>query len=799
MARRKAVAQNDGAAFDKVAREVIPIELSDEMERSFLAYSYMTIGERALPDARDGLKPVQRRILYSMYDSSIFNNKPYVKSARVVGNVMGVLHAHGDSSIYESVCNMVRDYSISVPLIDGKGNFGDRPGAGAAAPRYTEIRLHRVSNYLVSELGEKCVPFVPNYDETTVEPIVLPTQFPNLVVNGTTGIAVGYATNMAPHNLGEVIDATRWLLTHPNADVDKIISLMPGPDFPTGGIVVGEEGIRQAYETGRGKVVIRSPYEIKPLNRGKSAIEFYELPYTVDSEKILEQVKDAIKNNKIQGIADAKDLTDNKHGTRLVVETKAGFNPTAVVQALYKVSLLESSFSYNNTVLVDGVPVILGIKGLLDIFIQHRFDTVFKRTEHRLVKKLDRLHLVKGLLLALLDIDEVIRIVRASPSADEARSKLMKKLKVDEVQADYILSLQLRRLTKFDQHELEQEKKELEEAVASLQAILADDKAVRDIISAELLAIKKEVGVERRSMILSDKQAEKQQEVAKASAVALEITDAPTQVYLTRKGIFRGDKPGRKAVMSSAATTTKGKVILVTNLGRAQRVDTLHVGEREGKVESLLASPLTRGEKVIAVVPVGLAEGKTGGIAMGTRHGIVKIAAPQWPARSDEFSVIKLEDGDEVLSARWVEDVSGYEFVFVKNSSGILRFPADKVRPQGLSGGGMAGVKVVRGEEVLAFAVVSAEEQRQALVVTVSDQGNGKTSQLKEYPQKGRATAGMRSHAFLKGEKMLKHVLVLPSDSLMDGSNNALELPVMGKRDGSGKPVSPELLSFLEG
>lgn len=785
------------ADFSKPAKEIVEVSLYDEMEESYLAYSYLSIEERALPDARDGMKPVQRRILYSMQENGNVHNKPYVKSARIVGNTMGVYHPHGDSAIYDAMVRMAQDFSLAVPLVDGKGNFGDRPGAGAASSRYTEARLSPSADFMTEELKEKAVDFIPNYDDSTVEPTVLPVQFPNLLVNGTSGIAVGYATEMPPHNPGEVLDAARWLLTHPNADVDKLMEFIPGPDFPTGCQIVGVEGIKTAYETGRGKFLIRAPYEIISHRGGKSTIEFYELPYQVNSEKVLEQIKKAIKENKIEGIADAKDLTDRRNGTRLVIDTKKGFRPEAVLLSLYKVSDLESSYNFNNNALVNGSPVMLGLKELLQIFLDHRIDTVTRRTEHRLDKRETRLHLVNGLLKALLDIDEVIRIVRSSPDAGTAKDKLIKKFKVDDVQAEYILSLQLRRLTKYDQNELEAEKKTLESEIAELKELLTDEKKMKALIGKELLDVKKKMDIERRSTIIDGKQAAKLEEKAEELAESLSVEDAPCFIYLTPKGtVFRADKATRKAVSTTVETTTMSKVIFVTNKGNAFRLDAIDLLERESKASSYVS--LSRGEKIISVTPTELPEGKTGGIAMGTKNGVVKIAAPQWPVKSDEFSVMKLDGDDEILSARWVEDSATYDFTFLKSSSNLLSFPADKVRPQGLSGGGMAGVKIADGERVLDFSVISHEERSTATVVTVSNAGNGKTGVYSMYPQKGRATGGVRTQAFLKGDTELQFGQVLPTGVLYNETGQKVEVPLESpKRDASGKPVGDELKTLM--
>lgn len=793
MAKKKNVTLEEQSDFTEVGVEVLPVELAQELEQSMLAYSYLTIEDRAIPDARDGLKPVQRRILYSMDQSKNYYNKPYVKSARIVGNTMGVYHPHGDAAIYDAMVRMAQDFSMGMKLIDGKGNFGDRPGAGAASSRYTESRLEEVAGLLTSELREKPVDFIPNYDDSTEEPTVLPVQFPNLLVNGTSGIAVGYATNMAPHNPGEVIDATRWLLTHPNASIEKLMEFVPGPDFPTGGQIVGIEGVKEAYETGKGQIFIRSPYTVKTQGRGKHVIEFHEFPYTVNSEKILEQIKKAIKDGKIQGIADAKDLSGRK-GTRFIVETKAGIRPEAVVAALYKISDLEVSFNFNNNALVNKVPQMLGLKDMMEIFIDHRVETVTRRTQHRIKKREERQHLVEGLLKALLDIDAVIKIVRSSESAQKAKDTLMKKLKVDDIQAEYVLSLQLRRLTKYDQNELNAEKDQLVKEIAELQELLDDEKKLKGVISKELADVKKQIDIPRRSEIIDGKQAEKFEEtVAKATSESFDVADEACEVYLTHKGgLFRSTTPTKKPFLSSAPSTTKGQVVVITNKGNATRIETLHVDERESKASNLVT--LGRGEKVIAVVPTALEDGKTGGIAMGTRKGVVKIANPQFPVKNDEFSVMGLDSDDEIISARWVEDYNNYDFIFLKSSSNLLSFPANKVRPQGLSGSGMAGVKISDGERVLDFCALAHSEKDQATVITITDKKNGKLSPVAPFPQKGRATGGVRSQAFLKGDTQLVFGRILPENALFDSKGKKVSLPpITAKRDASGKPVGDDM------
>lgn len=784
------------ADFSKLAKEVIDVKLAEEVEKAFLSYAYLSIENRSIPDARDGLKPVQRRILYTMFKDGTTPEKQHVKSAKIVGSCMGTYHPHGDSAIYEAMVRLAQPFSLNTPVVDGRGNFGDRPGAGAASSRYTEARMSKAALLMVDELRERPVPFVPNYDQTTEEPDVLPNQFPYLTVNGVSGIAVGFATNMFPHNLEETINATRWLVTHPNADLDKLMTFMPGPDFPTGCEIVGLDGIREAYETGRGKILIRAPYQVENLGRGKSAIVFHELPYEVNSETIIDQLKSAISLKKVVGIADVKDLTDRRNGIRLVVELKAGVNPKVLVASLYKNTALETAMTANNNALVNGRPKMLGLKEQLEIFIAHRMEVVLARTQKRADKRSERLHLIEGMLKALdkKNIDKVIAIIRAAADAEIAQKNLMKQFSLDEVQADYILAIPLRRLTKYDQIELENEKKKLEAELKELMAILKDESVLRQVIVKELDEVKKAVPSPRKSVIVGGTVAEAQaaaKDIVANSSV--EIEDEECFVVLTNKGTISRVTKAPAGAHSAAKATTRGKFIAVTNKGRAFRLETITVGTRAAAVSSVLPEKLPKGESVIAVTPTDLAEGQTGGIAMGTRKGVVKIAAPQWPVRSDDFSVIGLDADDEILAARWVDDVKSADMVFVSSDSSLLTFSAEKVRPQGLSGAGMAGIKLAPEQSAIAYSVVFADEKAKTMVTTYTGQ-TIKTSAFGEFPAKGRATGGVRSHKFLRGESSLRLAAVSVGGLLYASDGKEVPLPKPSKRDASGTKFEDETI-----
>ena len=820
MARRKApTTKVDPAAFDNAGATVLENPVSTEIEDSYLEYAYSVIHSRALPDARDGLKPVHRRILFSMHEQGYRPTHAYVKSSRVVGNVMGKYHPHGDAAIYDAMVRLAQDFSLNAPLIDGHGNFGS-PDDGPAASRYTEARMSNEAMLLVGDLNEDTVDFRPNYDGSEMEPSVLPAGFPNLLVNGTSGIAVGMATNMIPHNLGEVIAAARWLITHPNASLDDLMKRVPGPDLPTGGLLLGLDEVRRAYETGRGVVRMRGKVEIGPLEgTRRQGITVTELPYGVGPEKIIEKITDEVTRSKrLAGIADVKDLTDRENGTRLVIECKVGVNPQALLADLYRLTPLEQSFGINNLVLVDGQPRTLGLKALLEVFLSHRYDVVTRRTRFRRRKREERLHLVDGLLKALLNIDKVIRLIRNSENAQEAREGLMRQFKLSEIQANYILDTPLRRLTKYDRIELETEQDRLRAEIAELTRILEDESVLRKVVSDELAKVAKDLAVDRRTTLLGGDL----KEVLAASKPAgpLEVADDPCQVILSATGLVartaaeseestearrRSGRARHDAVAAVVHSTARGQVLLVTNRGRAFKTDVLplpvlpeQVGtvSLSGGVAARELASLAAGERVVTIAPLSDA---AGGLALGTRQGMVKVCAPEWPVRSDEFEMIGLRDGDEVVGATWLTDFSE-TLAFVSSDASLLRFGAELVRPQGLKGGGMAGIKLAAGAEVVFFGAVRTgdDEHGEPLVVTSTGR-MVKVTPFAEYPAKGRATGGVRAQRFLKGDNRLRLAWIGPRPAGVTDGGSAVELPRVDlRRDGSGSThPGPDLVGHL--
>jgi len=749
-----------------------------------------------------------------MAEMGLRPDRGHVKSARVVGEVMGKLHPHGDAPIYDALVRLAQYFSLRVPLVDGHGNFGSLDD-GPAAPRYTEARLAAPAMALTENLDEDVVDFIPNYDGQFQQPEVLPAAFPNLLVNGATGIAVGMATNMAPHNLIEVVAAAIHLLQHPDATVEELMEFVPGPDLPSGGIIVGLDGIKDAYTNGRGTFRTRAKASIESLGPRRTGIVITELPYLVGPERVIEKIKDAVQAKKLTGIADVTDLTDRNNGLRLVIGIKTGFDPKAVLEQLYRLTPLEDSFGINNVALVDGQPQTLGLREMLRVYIDHRIRVVTRRSEFRLARKRERLHLVEGLLIAILDIDEVIQVIRSSDDGEQARTKLQEVFDLSHLQAEYILELRLRRLTKFSRIELEAERDQLNAEIAQLVELLGSETLLRQQVARELDAAADAYGTPRRTMLLNGGPVQPRSTRAAAAAADLQIADAPCRVYLSATGrMVRAEliadapaggvvPPARRskhdAIRSSVDTTTRGDVGAVTSAGRLVRFSPVDLPSVPAnsvqvaagtKVEQYLA--LAKGEKVVALVP--LVDSPT--IALGTEQGVVKRVAATELGTKDEIEIISLRDGDRVVGAAPAGDNA--ELVFVASDAQLLRFEASSVRPQGRSAGGMAGIRLSDGARVIDFAVVGASAF-DAVVVTVAgssaalpgtDAGSAKVSAFTEFPAKGRATGGVRAQRLLRGEDGLVLAWVGTDPRAVGPDGSVRALPGGGaKRDASGQPL----------
>ena len=806
---------------EDLAEKIIDIDVSEEMRGSFLEYAYSVIYQRALPDARDGMKPVQRRILYQMNEMGLSPERGHVKCARVVGEVMGRLHPHGDSAIYDALVRLSQPFAMRVPLVDGHGNFGSLGGDDApAAMRYTEARLDRAAELLVSGIDEDVVDFKPNYDGQETEPEVLPAAFPNLLVNGASGIAVGMATNMAPHNLGEVIAAARHLIAHPGATLEELTEFVPGPDLPTGGTIVGLDGIRDAYRAGRGTFKTRAAVSIEKVSARRTGLIVTELPYNVGPEKVVARIKELVQSKKLQGISDLKDLTDRSQGLRLVIELKNGFNPEAVLEELYRLTPMEESFGINNVALVDGQPQTLGLRELLQVYVDHRLEVVRRRSEFRRRKRRERLHLVDGLLVALLDIDRVIALIREAEDSTAARESLMSAYSLSDVQARYILDTPLRRLTRFDRLELETERDRLNSEIDELTSILESDKKLRRVVSKELGDVAKKFATPRRTRLRESDGA------SRAAVIPLEMADQPCHVLMDVDGrigrskgavpppMFEGLRVRHDAIAVSVPTTSRSDIGLVTDLGRMIRLPVVELPELpdEGEEAPPLASGLSvtefvqldADERVVSVVSM---DASGPGFVLGTVAGVVKRVAPDYPPNKDDFEVITLKDDDRVIGASQLS-TGEEDLAFITSEAQLLRFPASSVRPQGRPAGGVAGIRLPEEARVLWFGAVSSPED--SVVVTVSGSnstvegtqaGAAKVTPFTAYPSKGRATGGVRCHRYLKGEDTLLLAWIgrSPARAAREDGKPVRLPDVTDRRDGSGETLLRAIITVGSG
>jgi DNA gyrase subunit A len=810
VARRTKTPPGSESPDGDFTENIVDIDVSDEMQGSYLEYAYSVIYSRALPDARDGLKPVHRRILYRMTEMGLRPDRGHVKCARVVGDVMATLHPHGDTAIYDTLVRMAQPWSLRLPLVDGHGNFGslgnDDP---PAAYRYTECRLTPAAMAVTDGIDEGVVDLRPNYDDRELEPEVLPAAFPNLLVNGASGIAVGMATNMPPHNLVEVVSAARHLITHPKATLDDLMRFVPGPDLPTGGKIVGLEGVREAYETGRGTFRTRATARVENVTPRRKGIVVTELPWGVGPERVKEKIAELVRGKKLQGITAVDDYTDRERGLRLVIEIKNGFNPEAILDQLYKLTPIEDTFGINNVALVDGQPRTMGLKELLEVYVAHRLDVVRRRSLHRRAKAEERLHLVDGLLVAIIDIDEVIAVIRTSDDTAAARERLMSVFDLDETQTNYILDMPLRRLTRFSRIELETEQATLRDTITTLTALIESDSMLRSTVSDELGEVAKKFGTPRRTVLLESAGA------PSTTAVPLEVTDDPCWVLLSSTGLLartttdaplpvEGARAKHDVVVSAVRSTARGDVGVVTSAGRMIRLGVLDMPALPATASAPHLSggaPVTeflsldKDEQVLALCGLG-ADGP--GLAIGTEQGVVKRLVPDPLQNKDSWEIVSLKPGDRVVGAvdLTVED---RDLVFVTSDAQLLHFDAAAVRPQGRSAGGMAGVRLSAGSRAVYFGVLDPAADN--VVVTVSgssaaltgtDPGSVKVTPYAEYPAKGRGTGGVRCHRFLRGEDVLTLAWAGPAPARAAAATGvAVDLPpATGRRDGSGAAAS---------
>lgn len=772
-----------------------------EMEQSFLAYSMSVIVARALPDVRDGLKPVHRRILYSMHDLGLRPDVPYVKSGRVVGDVMGRFHPHGDAAIYATLVRMAQDFSMGLQLVDGHGNFGTHSDPAAAA-RYTEARMSKAAAAMVHGIDENTVDMKPNYDGKLDEPRVLPAGFPNLLVNGSEGIAVGMATKMPPHSLAEAVAACRHLLAHPDATVEDLIALMPAPDFPTGGLILDVGGAQEAARTGRGSFRIRARTEIV----GRDII-ITELPYQVGPETVIEAVKKMRDAGKLDEVASVIDLSDRNHGMRLVVTAKRTargipVNPAALAKKLFKATPLEISFAVHNLALVDGAPRTLNLLEMVRYYVDHRIEVTRRRSEFRRDKALARAHLLEGYLIALDAIDEVIAIIRGSRDNDSARKKLMKQFKLTEIQATSILEMQLRRLTGLEVQKITTELKELRKLIAELERVLNDAGAMRELVSNDLQEQSAPFSAPRRT-VLADISAE-----ADDDAEAEAVPDTPTRLVLTTTGKLgrfspephKGARGKDDAVAAWVDCSVRDTIGAITNTGRLLHLHPIDVPVCEarakgGKVEEFIAD-LESGERVVGLVRIA---DDAPMIAMATRNGFVKRFKMSDAHKKSGMEICGFKGDDEVVAVTTLvkNDPDVGHLVLVTSAGQLLKFPTASVRPQGRTGAGVAGIRLSEGARVVALGAVGIDEP--ADVVVVTDAKHVKHTPLSDYPEKGRGGAGVRCVKMLRTDTEVVAAAVAPlSDVTGVGPGGGMvKLPAdAAKRDASGVPGDSVTLAW---
>ena len=730
---------------------IIPVLINDEMKRSYINYAMSVIVGRALPDARDGLKPVHRRILYAMKEAGITHDKPYKKSARVVGDVLGKYHPHGDAAVYDTIVRMVQDFSLRYPLIDGQGNFGSIDGDSAAAMRYTEVRMDRIAEEMLVDIEKETVPFRPNYDGSLEEPDVLPSKLPNLLVNGSTGIAVGMATNMPPHNLSEVIDGTLMLIENPETAISELMTVIKGPDFPTGADILGTAGIKAAYMTGRGPIKIRAVAEIEVLKKEREQIVITELPYQVNKARMIENIAQLVREKVISGISDLRDESD-REGIRVVIELSRGTNPNVVLNQLYKHTQMETSFGVINLALVDGKPKELNLKELLEIYLDYRMEVIQKRTLYDLKKSEERAHILDGLKIALEEIDAVVTLIKGSANADVAKQGLVDNFGLDEVQAKAILDMRLQRLTGLETRKIVEELEGLFKLIAELQEILASEERKHEIVKSELLELKEKYGDARRTKIVKDATEVTNEDLIPEEDVVVTITNngyikrIPLDTYSMQhrggRGVMGMETKEEDFVENLFISSTHNYILFFTNKGRLywQKVYEVPEGSRQSRGKAIVnLLELQEGEMVSAMIPVK-EFAKDRYLLMATRAGTIKktpLSEFSNPRKAGIIA-IRLDEGDELVK---VLQTDGFqEVVMVSRKGKTIRFSEELVRAMGRTARGVRGM-TLEGDDDKVVGMDLVDES--AALLTVTENGYGKRTQYSQYPLRNRGGKGV--------------------------------------------------------
>jgi len=731
--------------------KVIPIDINVEMKHSYLDYAMSVIVGRALPDVRDGLKPVHRRILYAMHSLGLTPDKSHRKSAYIVGEVLAKYHPHGDVAVYDALVRLAQDFACRYPLVDGHGNFGSVDGDSAAAMRYTEARMAKITLEMLSDIEKDTVDFIPNYDEKTEEPTVLPSRIPNLLINGSSGIAVGMATNIPPHNLGEVIDGVIMLIDNPEAEVKDLMTVIKGPDFPTGGKIMGREGIWNAYRTGRGSIKVRAQVTIDTTDSGKQCIIVNEIPYQVNKARLIEKIAELVKDKKLEGISDLRDESD-RNGMRIMIELRRDANPQVVLNMLYKHTQMQDSFGVNMLALVEGRPQTLGLKQVLFYYLEHQKDVIVRRTRFELKKAEDRAHIVEGLRTAIAYLDEVIKTIRASRTTDIAKKALVEKFGLSERQSEAIVEMRLRQLTGLELEKLEQEYRELVSKIAYLRSILESEKKVLEIIKTEILNVKKKFADPRRSVISDEElSALEAEDLIPEEDVVITITN---QGYIKRIPLdtYRSQRRGGRGVMAMGTktedfvrhlfiTTTHNFLLFFTNQGKVYRLKVYEIPEAGRQAKGMAIVNLLyvgSDEKVTAVIPVKEYDPNQF-LFMSTRSGMVKKTSLDEydSSRRDGIIAISLKEDDQLVD---VKLTSGQEEIILATGRGkAIRFPEEQVRPMGRNTRGVKGINLAAKDQVIGMETVRPE----AFLFTVTANGFGKRTLLSEYRVQTRGGKGI--------------------------------------------------------
>lgn len=766
--------------------KIIPIEISQEMKKSYIDYSMSVIVGRALPDVRDGLKPVHRRILYSMIEQGITPDKPYRKSARIVGDVLGKYHPHGDLSVYMAMVKMAQDFATRGLLVDGQGNFGNVDGDSPAAMRYTEARMSRLATELLRDIDKETVDFGPNFDESLQEPLVLPARYPNLLVNGSNGIAVGMATSIPPHNLGEVIDATVHYIDNRDCTTEDLMEHIAGPDFPTGAMIIGTEGIKEAYRTGRGKVRVRARAEIEELPKGKQQIVITEIPFQVNKSRLVERIADLVRDKKIEGISDLRDET-NRHGIRVVIELKRDVNANIILNNLYKHSQLEETFSIINLAIVDKTPKVLNLKQYLECYVDHQKDVITRRTQFELKKAQARAHILEGLKIALDNIDRVISIIRGSENGQIAKEKLIEEFALSDIQAQAILDMRLQRLTGLERDKIDNEYKELMERITYLESILSDESKLFGVIKDEMLAIKDKYADPRRTEIkpaegeIALKDLYEEEEVAITLTHLGYIKRLPADTYKSQKrggrGISALTTREEDFVTDLISTTTHSLMLFFTNRGRVYKLNAYEVpeGKRTSKGTAIVnLLQLNPGEKIARTISFNTDSKENDDLKyllFATKSGIVK-KTPISDFKNINKSgliAINLKDGDELIG---VNRTSGEEDIILVTENGMsIRFNENDVRAMGRTATGVKGITLSKGDQVVSMDLISNGSD----LLVVSEKGFGKRTETEEYRPQIRAGKGIKTYNInSKTGKLVGATLVNEDDEMMMINSNGV-------------------------